>query len=320
MSKKSLNVENMFQKINESFDKANKRGGGIYKDILRFEMDKDYVVRLLPYREDPENTVYSYTYRGWTSKSTGKYVEVLDPPYDEVNPIQAYSTTLTNQLRALKLDKEDPRMKDARMIWSRKGWLINCYVISDPTNPDNEGTVKILKVGKQLWDIIDTYVHGERKDEFGWRCFDPSAKGCNLKIKAQDNGSGKYSEYTKSYFMSPSEIEGVSDNDERIEEFFDACFDLKTVYPIKTESEIQEILDTHFKGEVAEQAPTSFGDIDSILDSEDEEEDVDEEIEEEVAEEEPEPVKTKTTSKKTESKKKEVSKDEDDIDDLIANL
>lgn len=319
MAKKSLNVENMFQKINESFNKANKSGGGIYKDILKFEMDKDYVVRLLPYFEDQENTVYAYTYRGWTSKSTGKYVEVLDPPSDEVNPIQAYSTTLTNQLRPLKLDKEDPRMKDARNLWNKKGWLINCYVISDPTNPDNEGTVKILKVGKQLWDIIDTHVHGERKDEFGWKCFDPSAKGCSLKIKALDNGSGKYSEYTKSYFMSPSEIEGVSDNDERIEEIFDACFDLKTIFPIKTESEIQEILDTHFKGEVAEQAPTSFGDIDSILDSEDNEEEVEEEIEEEVEEEKPEPVKTKTT-KKSEPKKKEVSKDEDDIDDLIANL
>lgn len=313
MTKKSLNVENMFQKINESFDKANKSGGGIYKDILKFEMDKDYIVRLLPYFEDPEYTVYSYTYRGWVSKSTGKYVEVIDPPSDEVNPIQAYSTTLTNNLRPLKLDKEDPRMIDARKLWNKKGWLINCYVVSDPTNPDNEGTVKILKVGKQLWDVIDTHVHGERKDEFGWKCFDLSAKGCNLKIKAQDNGSGKYSEYTKSYFMSPSPIEGVSDNDERIEELYGECFDLRAVFPVKTESEIQELLDTHFKGEVAEQAPVSFGDIDSIIDSDVPYEEEEEE-KEEVA-----PAKKKVSTKKSETSKKNVE-DDDDIDNLIANL
>ena len=325
MAKKTLNVENMFQQISGSFDKANKSGGNsIYNDILKFEMDKDYIIRLLPYREDLEDgTVHAYTYRGWKSKSTGKYVEVLDPPSDVVNPIQAHSSTLTNQLRPLKLDKEDPRMVDARKLWSKKAWLLNCYVISDPTNPDNEGTVKILKVGKQLWDIIDTHVHGERKDEFGWKCFDPTANGCSLKIKALDNGSGKFSEYTKSYFMSPSEIDGVSDNEERIEEIFDACFDLKTVFPIKTEDEIQEILDIHFKNEEGDKAPTSFGDIDKILDEEveDEDEDEDEEVEEEEVEEAPKQNK-KTTTKETKTKKKETKKveDEDDLDDLIANL
>lgn len=318
MAKKTLNVESMFQKISGSFQKANKQGGGIYNNILRFEKGKDYVVRLLPYAKNPDNTIYSYSYRGFVSKSTGKYVEVIDP-IDTVNPIATHSTTLTNQLRPLKLDKEDPRMVDARKLWAKRSWLINCYVISDPTNPDNEGTVKILKMGAQLHDIVDEHVEGERSEEFGWKCFDPSANGCNFKIKVVDNGGG-YPKYDKSYFMSPSEIEGVTGNDERIEEIFDACFDLTTVFPVKTESELQDFLDTHFKGEVAEQAPTSFGDIDSILDSEDDEEEVEEEIEEDVDEEDPEPVKTKTTSKKSEPKKKEVSKDEDDIDDLIANL
>jgi hypothetical protein len=318
MAKKTLNVENMFQQISGSFDKAKQSGGGIYNDILKFEMDKDYIVRLLPYREDLDETVHSYTYRGWVSKSTGKYVEVLDPPpsSDVVNPIQAYSTTLTNKLRPLKLDKEDPRMIDARKLWNKKAWLINCYVISDPTKPDNEGTVKILKVGKQLWDIIDTHVNGEREAEFGWKCFDPTAKGCNFKIKAVDNGSGKYSEYTKSYFMTPSEIDGVSDNEERIEEIFDACFDLKAVFPIKTEDEIQEILDIHFKNEEGDKAPTSFGDIDKILDEDvdvDTDDDADDDVEE--VEEVQKPSKKKETKKET--KKVE---DDDDLDDLIANL
>jgi hypothetical protein len=302
----------MFQKISGSFQKANKQGGGIYNDILRFEKGKDYIVRLLPYRENLDNTIHSYSYRGFVSKSTGKYVEAIDPT-DTPNPIAAYSTTLTNQLRPLKLDKEDPRMVDARKLWAKRSWLINCYVISDPTNPDNEGTVKILKMGAQLHDIVDEHIEGERAEEFGWRCFDPSANGCNFKIKVVDNGGG-YPKYDKSYFMSPSEIDGVTGNDERIEEIFDSCFDLTTIFPVKTEEELQDFLDTHFKGEVAESAPASFGDIDSILDSEDDD------GQEEDEQEEPEPVKKKTVSKKTETKKKEVVEDEDDIDDLIANL
>jgi hypothetical protein len=310
MSKNNeLDIESLCQGIANSFSKANKKGGGIYKDILKFEKGKDYIVRLLPYRPAPEKTIHHYTYRGWKSKSTGKYVEFVDPPATEVNPIQVYSSKLTDELRPLKLDKDDPRMKNARNLWNNDAWLMNCYVISDPSNPDNEGEVKILKMGKQIWDIVHEHYEGDRKDEFGFKIVNPTAAGCNFKIRAVDNGGG-YAKYDKSYFMTPSTIEGVSDNPDALNEILDACFDLETVFPVKSTEELEDAIKVHFLGE-SDDAPTSFADIDSVLDDDGQEEEVEQE------EEQPKP-KNKAAKKTT--KKKEEDSSDFDVDAMLADL
>jgi hypothetical protein len=306
MPKKKLDIESMYQKITDSFESASKKGGdGIYKNILRFEKGKDYIVRLLPNIHDLEKTVFNYSYRGWTSKATGKYVEFIDPPTDELNPIQAYSTTISNSLRGKNLHKDDPRMKFSRNLWARKAWLVNCYVISDPSNPDNEGEVRILKMGSQLWDIVHEHYKGDRADEFGIKIFDPTAKGCNFKIKAVDNGGG-YPKYDKSYFMSPSDIDGLSDNQDKIQEVFDKTFDLATIFPVKTREELENAVNIHIKGGTNDsggsEAP-SFKDIDELID--DKSESDDDSLEEDV------PYDDNGDSDNT---------DGDDIDDLIAKL
>ena len=314
-----LNMESLFSKISGSFEKASKRGGGgVYKDIMRFEKGKDYVVRLLPYVKDAEDTIYNLQYRGWVSKSTGKYVEFTDPPEGEVNPIHIYSSKLGNKLKARKLTPDDPEMKRARNLWGKNSWLINCYVVSDPTNPDNEGQVKILKLGKKLYDIVYEHVEGDRSDEFGMKCFNPTSAGCSFKIRVVDNGAG-YANYDKSYFMQPSEIEGLSDNEEKIDDVLESCFELKTLFPSKSTEELEEAIQIHFEGN-SEDAPSSYGDIDDILDDKkgddgDENEDEDEdEVEDEVEEETP---KQKKTSKKQE---REDDDDGDDLDSLLAEL
>ncbi len=317
MSNEKLNVQNMFQKISNSFEKASKRGGGgAYKDIMRFEKGKDYVVRLLPYRDDLDSTIYHLQYRGWKSKSTAKYVEFVDPPSDEVNPIQIYSSKLTDKLRPLRLDKDDPRMKRARELWGKDAWLLNCYIVSDPTNPDNEGQVKILRLGKKLYDIVHEHVEGERKDEYGYKCFDPSASGCSFKIRVVDNGAG-YANYDKSYFMQPSEIEGLSDNDSKIDEVFSSCFELKTLFPVKSQEELEDAIEVHFEGSEEEPAPSSFGDIDDILDDKDggSEDDVKGDVKDDGGDDE---VEDKPVSK---PKSAPVNKTEDDeMDALLADL
>jgi hypothetical protein len=307
-----LNMESLFSKISGSFEKASKRGGGgVYKDIMRFEKGKDYVVRLLPYVKDAEDTIYNLQYRGWKSKSTGKYVEFTDPPRDEINPIQIYSSKLSDKLKARKLPVDDPEMKRARDLWSKNSWLINCYVVSDPTNPDNEGQVKILKLGKKLYDIVYEHVEGDRSDEFGMKCFNPTSSGCNFKIRVVDNGAG-YANYDKSYFMQPSEIEGLSDNEEKVGDVLDSCFELKNLFPSKSTEELEEAIQIHFEGNT-EDAPTSYGDINDILDEKDEDEDEDEDDDEEEVEEE-------TPKQKKSSKKQEDDDGDDDLDSLLADL
>jgi hypothetical protein len=247
-------IDSLFEEIKEGYNAPTNNGGGLFKDILRFQKGNDYVVRLLPNIKKPKESKLQIDFHGWQSKSTGKYVEFMDPSMvDLPNPIKAYSYDLTDKMRELKLDKSDPRMIRARSIWTKKNWLFNCYVVDDPVNPENNGTVKILRVGPQIFEgVIDEAISGDRKDDFGiHRVFNPEATGCNLKIRAVDTGKpGKFSkDYSKSYFMTPSEITGVSGNNDKIKDILEQCFDLSTIFPIKSYDELKEALQTHFIGD-----------------------------------------------------------------------
>jgi hypothetical protein len=122
-------------------------------------------------------------------------------------------------------------------------WLYNVYVISDPTNSSNEGQVKILNAGAQLQKVIQSAIDGDDAAEFGFRIFDLSEKGCNLKIKVEKNAAG-YPNYTSSKFVSPSEIEGLENSDE----VYSSIKSLDTIFQRKSYDEIKEILDFHFLG------------------------------------------------------------------------
>tara|TARA_R110000765_G_scaffold7963_4_gene26038 strand:- start:53723 stop:54697 length:975 start_codon:yes stop_codon:yes gene_type:complete len=318
-------IENMFEQIKDGFTKPVAGGGGQFKDILRFEKNNDYTVRLLPYVKNPNESIFAFQYHGWKSVSTGNYFEVIDPSsLDLPNPIKKYSYDLGDKLKALKLDKEDARMVRARNIWTKRAWLVNCLVINDPVNPDNNGTVKILRLGNFLHDdVIDDAFLGDRKDEFGIRIFDLSAKGCNLKIRCTDNGSGKYKDYKKSYFMSPSEIEGVSGVKDTIADIYDRCIDLTTIYPVKDYEEMKEILNTHFIGSEGEtdneevnEMPSSEGpDLSSIID---------EEVAEKPAKAAPAKAKAKATPAKSKAKAKDTDASDEaegiDIDNILEGL
>lgn len=242
--------ESLFESIKDSMN--NNNTGSQFNDILRFEKDKTYTVRLLPYMENPKQSVYPYRYHGWKSASTGNYVEYLDSSmYGEPNPIAKYSYDEGVRLNINKLDDKNPAKIKARQLWKKKAWLFNCYVIEDPTNPDNEGQVKIIKMGKQLYDIYESHFSGERKSEFGMKIWSPNSSGCDLKIVVKKN-EGDYPSYVTSYFTSPKEIPGIGDDQDKIKEILADCKDLYTVFPQKTYEEMKEAIELHYLGNVEE--------------------------------------------------------------------
>jgi hypothetical protein len=247
---KMTDIYSMFDALQASFEKKPVTGGGQFKDILRLEKGNDYDVRLFPYFTEVDgnkevNTTFEFSYHGWKSHSTGKYVEFLDPAMiGEPNPIKKYSYALGDEYKRLKLDKEDARMKKARKIWTQNGWLINVLVVNDPVNPDNNGTVKMVRVGKQIHDIIQEHFMGRRKEEFGPKIFDLSPKGCNLCLVVDDNGAG-YKNYKNSFFKSASDC-GVAAGADCEDYWENKAFNLSEVYPIKSYDELKEALDVHF--------------------------------------------------------------------------
>ena len=206
-----------------------------YSEIMKTTPGNTYTVRLLPYAPDPKNTFFHHYNQGWTSFSTGEYVQALSPTtFGERDPISEA------RFKALRVGSEDEKEK-ANTIRRMEKWLVNVYVIDDPQNPDNNGKVKILRYGKQLQKIIAEAIEGEDAEEFGPRIFDLGPDGANFKIKCEQQG--EYPTYVSSRFTT---VGSTDLSEEKQKEIYDSAFDLTKVFPLKTYDELVKMLNDHF--------------------------------------------------------------------------
>jgi hypothetical protein len=247
----------LFESIKDAINKnSNTSTESSFKDFMKLEIDKTYVVRLIPLVSNPERTFFHYFSHIWKSVSTNNIVSVLCPnTYGEKCPIDEYRSKIYST-------KDDAQIEKIRPIKRNENWLVNVLVIKDPTNPENQGKVKILRYGKQLAKIIDAAITGDESDEFGAKVFDLSENGCNLKIKVEKNEGG-YASYTGSKFTSPSKIDGLED----LDEIYNQANDLDAIFDHKSYDEIKKLLNTHFLGEIVQENTQSVDDVQENFDS-----------------------------------------------------
>jgi hypothetical protein len=226
----------MFESIKNALQKNSQTSS--YKDILKLTPGNNYVVRLLPDIKQPDKSFFHYYSVGWTSFSTGQYITYVSPStFGERDPV------LEAKYRILRNDNESEDLKSrAASVMRSEKWLVNAYVVKDPTNTENEGKVMIIRYGKQLHKIIVDAMEGEGSEDFGPRIFDLSSNGCNFIIKAEKQGD--YPTYVSSKFSPPKSIEGLTD--EKIGNIYDNTTDLTSVLPVKSFDEIQSLLEEHF--------------------------------------------------------------------------
>lgn len=232
----------MFDSIKGALDKASKNSG--YRDLLKLEADKTYLVRLLPNRDNPEDTFYHYFHHGWKSVKTGQYISGISPStWGDRCPISE---------EYFKLYREagnDKAKKDYAALLKRKeSWYINVYVIDDPTAPENNGKVKILRFGKQLMKIIENAISGDDAAEFGARIFDLSPEGCTFRIKPEkksEKGNTNFAiEYTSSRFLSPGAVPNLTED--KIEEALKSLHPLNTIDEVKSAADLTKMMMVHF--------------------------------------------------------------------------
>ena len=205
-------------------------------DILRTKPGNSYEVRLLPNVEDPSKTFYHYYSHGWTSFSTGQYVTAISPTtWGERDPIAEY------RLKIFRGGTQEEKAKSDAIYRSEK-WLVNAYVINDPSDPENNDTVKILRFGKQLHKIIMDGITGEDSDQFGERIFDLSENGCTFRVRCDKQGD--FPTYVSSKFLIPGEISGITAP--RIKEVYDSGLNLEETFRSKSYDELKQMLDEHF--------------------------------------------------------------------------
>ncbi len=226
----------LFDSIKGSLAKKEQESG--FSDFLKMEMGKTYVVRLLPNCNDGDKTFFQYYHHLWDSVLTGKKTSCLCPTtYGEQCPIDTYRSKVYKK-------NVEADIKAMQPIRRNENWLVNAFVITDPTNPENEGQVKILRYGKQLDKIITAAIEGEDAEELGERIFDTSANGVNLRIKCEKNEGGFPTYVSSKFITKPGALANVADP----EELYEQIKSLDTIFTKKSAQEITEMLNTHWLG------------------------------------------------------------------------
>ena len=233
-------TSNLFESIKEALNKKTTTESG-FRDFMKLEIGNTYLVRLIPNIQAPERTIYHYYHHLWKSAVTNQLVSVLCPTtYGERCPIDEYRSKIYRT-------NNEGEIKRIQPIRRNENWLVNVYVVKDPTTPENQGQVKILRMGKQLNKIVTDAISGDDSEEFGAKVFDLSEKGCNLRIKVEQNEGG-YPTYVSSKFMSPSVLEGTTD----LEAVYNSFKPMDGIFEHKTTEEINKLLKVHFLGEEEE--------------------------------------------------------------------
>lgn len=241
---KAINMKSMFETLKQSLNKKSNNaetGNGLYKQIMKFKAGNTYQVRLVMNPNSVSQSIFHYYQHIWNSNATGELVTALCPTtFGEKCPIDAY---YLNTYR----NGSEKEKKDSAPLSRKEGWLVNVYVVSDPENPQNEGTVKILRYGKELAKVITSALEGDDAEEFGVEKVFDIENGCTLRIKCESKSDRKsnnqYVTYASSKFLPPSSLDL---GEEKLASIFDSVHDLKSVYKTNTPAEMQRLLDEHF--------------------------------------------------------------------------
>jgi len=134
-------------------------------------------------------------------------------------PVCEHNSTLWNS--GIEANKEIVRKQKRRL-----SYVANILVVSDPAHPENDGTVRLFKFGKKIFDKISEAMNPEFADETPVNPFD-FWDGANFKLKIR-NVEG-YRNYDKSEFAEPSalfdgdddKLEAVYKQEHSLKEFTD---------------------------------------------------------------------------------------------------
>ena len=238
-------LDDIYANLQKAEDSKQENSGGGNRDYLKPKPGNTYLVRLLPYIEDVSKTFVEFDFHGWNSTKDGSYVTTGACPRTWGNNCSICQEGFaTYQAKTL----HNGELK-SKLLLKRTTRLVNVYVIDDPVNPENNGTVKVIRYGNQLHELIDGAVFGENKEEYGRAVFDLTNTGVTFKIMVERKGDSKKSppSYVKSNFVrSAGKIDLTQDE---IDIAYAAAKDLTSLIPkTKSDEEIEKILAEHFRG------------------------------------------------------------------------
>ena len=200
--------------------------------------------------------VFSHGFQG----PGGWYIENSLTTLNQKDPVSEYNSTLWNS--GIEANKEIARKQKRRL-----NYVANVYIVSDPSNPENEGQIKIYKFGKKIFDKITEAMNPEFADETPVNPFD-MWEGANFKLKIR-NVEG-YRNYDKSEFAEKSAL--LDGDDAKLEALWKQEYSLKEFLDPKhfkpyevLKARLDKVLG--FEGEVAPRTKAEDVVVDNFNDS-----------------------------------------------------
>ena len=191
--KKQSSLGSLTQKLVKEVEKMNNGSGNQDERLWKPEMDKTgngyAVIRFLPAPDSedlPCVKMYSHGFQG----PGGWYIENSLTTIGGKDPVSEHNRELWNS--GNEDDKTTVRKQKRKL-----SYYANIYVVKDPTNPANEGQVKLYKFGAKIFDKIMAAMQPEFEDETPINPFD-FWQGADFKLKIRKVDG--YWNYDKSEF------------------------------------------------------------------------------------------------------------------------
>ena len=155
--------------------------------------------------------VFSHGFQG----PGGWFIDNCLTTINEKCPVCEHNNTLWNS--GIEANKEIARKQKRKL-----SYIANVLIVSDPSDPSNEGQIKLFKFGKKIFDKITEAMNPEFADETPVNPFD-MWEGANFKLKIR-NVEG-YRNYDKSEFADKSAL--FDGEDDKLEALWKKEYSLK---------------------------------------------------------------------------------------------
>ena len=167
------------------------------------------VIRFLPASANDSLPWVRYWDHGFQGPTGLWYIENSLTTLGQDDPVSEMNSVLWNSGR--EEDKELARKRKRRLHY-----VSNIYVVSDPSNPENEGKIFLFKYGKKIFDKIMDIMQPQFEDESPVDPFD-FWSGANFKLKIRQVEG--YRNYDKSEF---ADVAALLDDDEKLEKIYNS--------------------------------------------------------------------------------------------------
>ena len=172
------------------------------------------VIRFLPCKEGEDLPWVRYWDHGFKGPTGLWYIENSLTSIGQDDPVSEANSVLWNSGR----DEDKATARDRKR---RLHYVSNILVVSDPSNPQNEGKVKLYKFGKKIVDKIMESMQPAFEDEDACNPYD-FWEGADFKIKIRKVEG--WVNYDKSEFSSPTALH--NGDEERLESVYNQLHSL----------------------------------------------------------------------------------------------